>query len=82
MASHMLFSWVMTKVKESNLCVGVSLCYCGWVIISVVLLSNQQLLIDLTVQINKASHLRDVSLSVCAHEGGRERDTGKCFTVA
>lgn len=49
-------------------------------IISVVLLSNQQLLIDLTVQINKASHLRDVSVS--AHEGGRERDTGKCFTVA
>lgn len=51
-------------------------------IISVVLLSNQQLLIDLTVQINKASHLRDVSVSVSAHEGGRERDTGKCFTVA
>lgn len=49
------------QVEGWKVCVGVSVRLCGWMMISAVLLSNQQLLIHLTEQINKAGH----SWSVC-----------------
>lgn len=56
MASHTHSSPGARKLKGWKVCVGVSVCLCGWMMISAVLLSNQQLLIHLTEQINKASY--------------------------
>lgn len=52
------------SLKGVCVCVGVSMCSYGWMMIRIVLLSNQQLLIHLTQQINKAGHPRGVCACV------------------
>lgn len=54
-----------SRTQSVKVCVGVSVCSCGWMMISAVLLSNQQLLIHLTEQINKAGHSWGACVCVC-----------------
>lgn len=78
--SHVLLSCDLENWRDGWKACVLSGWGCGWMIISAVLLSNQRLLIHLTVEINKAGQSGDVCACVCTRE--KERKYRKCFRVA